>query len=180
MQLCKNNDIWSAPSYQFMNKAYLLIGGNLGDRTAYLFQARELIQRKCGNIPLISSVYETAAWGLEDQPSFYNQALLLETTMHAATLMQELLDIETVIGRERSVKMGPRTIDIDVLLYNDAVIDTALIRVPHPHLPQRRFALMPLAEIAPLLEHPVLHKTIQELLESCGDELDVHKISGAM
>jgi 2-amino-4-hydroxy-6-hydroxymethyldihydropteridine diphosphokinase len=162
-----------------MNKAYLLIGGNLGNRTAYLRQAAEQIQEKCGRISLFSSVYETAAWGMENQPSFYNQALLLETPLAAAPLMEALLAIELVLGRERTIAMGPRTIDIDVLLYNSEVINTPLITVPHPRLPLRRFALLPLAEIAADAVHPILHQTIRELLESCADTLDVHKISVA-
>lgn len=162
-----------------MNKAYLLIGGNLGNRTAYLRQAAEQIQEKCGRISLFSSVYETAAWGMENQPSFYNQALLLETPLAAAPLMEALLAIELLLGRERTIAMGPRTIDIDVLLYNSEVINTPLITVPHPRLPLRRFALLPLAEIAANAVHPILHQTIRGLLESCADTLDVHKISVA-
>ncbi|SIT28539.1 2-amino-4-hydroxy-6-hydroxymethyldihydropteridinediphosphokinase [Filimonas lacunae] len=162
-----------------MNRAYLLIGGNLGDRTAYLSRAVSQIQEKCGVVVQQSSIYETAAWGVEDQPSFYNQALLLHTSFAAPVLMQQLLDIETSLGRERTIKMGPRTIDIDVLLYNEEVIQSELITVPHPHLPQRRFALLPLAEIAPQYVHPQLHETITTLLKNCPDTLDVHKISGA-
>jgi 2-amino-4-hydroxy-6-hydroxymethyldihydropteridine diphosphokinase len=160
-----------------MNQTYLLIGGNLGDRTAYLNRAKELIQENCGMLAKISAIYETAAWGLEAQPSFYNQALLLETTLPAAQLMQQLLDIETRIGRKREIKMGPRTIDIDMLLFNQEIINTPLLTVPHPRLPERRFALLPLAEIAATVLHPVLRQTIGQLLHDCPDTLDVHKIS---
>lgn len=163
-----------------MNKVYLLIGGNLGDRTAYLRHARQMIQEKCGQLAKLSTIYETAAWGMENQPSFYNQALLLETPMDAAPLMEALLAIELVLGRERTVVMGPRTVDIDVLLYNSEVINTPLITVPHPRLPLRRFALLPLSEIAADVVHPVLNQTIAQLLQNCPDTLDVHKISDAI
>jgi 2-amino-4-hydroxy-6-hydroxymethyldihydropteridine diphosphokinase len=160
-----------------MNQAYLLIGGNLGDRTAYLRRAKELIQENCGTITKVSAIYETAAWGMEEQPSFYNQALLLATTIPPEQLMQQLLDIETIIGRKREIKMGPRTIDIDMLLYNQEIINTALLTIPHPRLPERRFALLPLAEIAATQVHPGLQQTIRQLLDNCPDTLDVHKIS---
>ncbi|RXK86429.1 2-amino-4-hydroxy-6-hydroxymethyldihydropteridine diphosphokinase [Filimonas effusa] len=160
-----------------MNRAYLLIGGNLGDRTAYLDRAKELIQERCGILAKVSAIYETAAWGLEEQPDFYNQALLLETELSAGPLMQQLLDIELVLGRKRDLKMGPRTIDIDILLFNDEIMATPLITVPHPRLPSRRFALLPLVEIAAEVVHPQLHETITRLLALCTDTLDVHKIS---
>ena len=160
-----------------MNQVYLLIGGNLGDRTAYLHRAKELIQEHCGILTKVSAIYETAAWGLEDQPSFYNQALLLETPLEAAPLMQLLLTLETALGRTREISMGPRTIDIDMLLFNQDIIHSTLLTVPHPRLPQRRFALLPLSEIAPTVVHPELHQTVAEILEHCSDTLDVHKIS---
>ena len=162
-----------------MNTAYLLIGGNLGNRSAYLQKARELIGLSCGNIVHSSSIYETAAWGLTQQPSFYNQALCLETTLAPRELMQELLRIEALMGRERNIKMGPRTIDLDILLIDDVVITTPLLTLPHPSLPLRRFALLPLEEIAPALVHPVTGKTIRQLLEDCTDTLDVQKKSAA-
>lgn len=160
-----------------MNKAYLLIGGNLGNRYAYLQEAVRLIQESCGNIVHSSAIYETAAWGKTDQPSFYNQALVLETPLAPDDLMQHLLDIETAMGRKRTEKLGPRIIDLDILLIDGLVLSSPLLQLPHPALPNRRFALLPLSEVAPMLVHPVLHKTIAELLTDCTDELDVQKKS---
>lgn len=160
-----------------MNTAYLLTGGNLGDRDGYLQQARELILQHCGVITAASSIYETAAWGLTDQPAFFNQALELKTQLEPEELMRCLLRLEKTMGRKRIVKMGPRIIDLDILLVGDKIISTDLLTLPHPALPSRKFALLPLAEIAPTLVHPVLHKTIQQLLEACTDTLDVQKKS---
>jgi len=159
-----------------MNTAYLLAGSNMGDRTAYLQQATKIIEEQCGSIIARSHIYETAAWGVLDQPSFYNQALAVQTPLQPEQLMQTLLDIEAAIGRQRVQKMGPRTIDLDVLLIDDLVWNTPLLIVPHPHLTERRFALTPLAEIAPALIHPIVNKTIAELLEECSDMLGVVKL----
>ena len=160
-----------------MNTAFLLTGGNLGDRLQNLQQAYNLIEKNCGHIIESSSIYKTAAWGFTEQPDFYNQALQLETELSAEKLMRKLLSIEETMGRKRVVKMGPRIIDIDILLMNDIVLNSSLITIPHPRLAERRFALTPLAEIAPNVIHPVLHKKIKQLLAECKDDLPVYKIS---
>jgi 2-amino-4-hydroxy-6-hydroxymethyldihydropteridine diphosphokinase len=159
-----------------MNVAYLLIGGNLGNRSANLQNALHQIEKNCGKILDLSAIYETAAWGLTNQPSFYNQALIIETNLTPNALMEELLSIETNMGRIRSLKLGPRIIDLDILLIDQLILDTELLTLPHPSMVQRRFALLPLAEIAPNLVHPILQKTIQELLMDCKDTLDVQKL----
>ena len=158
-----------------MNTAYLLIGGNLGDRFGYLQKARDLVRESCGNIVLSSAIYETAAWGITEQPPFLNQALAVETTLSPEKLMQALLKIEETMGRQRIQKMGPRIIDLDILQIDELVMKTDLLTLPHPYLAQRRFALLPLSEIAPLLIHPLSGKTIQWLLAECADTLDVQK-----
>ena len=158
-----------------MKKAYLLMGGNLGDRLRNLNEAADALQ-KLGKIVSVSSYYETAAWGKIDQPSFINQALVLETRLAPEQLLLRLLEIEQRIGRIRKEKYGPRLIDIDILLYEQLVLNSTALQLPHPQLPNRRFALTPLAEIAPELQHPVLHKSIAALLDICPDTLEVKKL----
>ncbi|MEI8074697.1 MAG: 2-amino-4-hydroxy-6-hydroxymethyldihydropteridine diphosphokinase [Bacteroidota bacterium] len=160
-----------------MNIAYLLIGGNLGNRSANLQKAIQLIEQNCGQVVQSSAIYETAAWGLTNQPAFYNQAIELETNWQPDALMQRLLDIETQMGRIRTIKLGPRIIDLDMLFFNQTIQNTALLELPHPAITQRKFALLPLAEIAPNLIHPILLKTIDVLLKECSDPLDVQKLS---
>jgi 2-amino-4-hydroxy-6-hydroxymethyldihydropteridine diphosphokinase len=168
----ENKDIWSV-----MNKAYLLTGGNLGDREQNLARARELIAEKCGIITAASSLYETAAWGHTEQPAFLNQALELSTDLQARQLIRKLLKIEKLMGRVREEKYGPRIIDIDILLYNQEKHNYSFLKLPHPEMQNRRFALLPLAEIAPHILHPILKKTVQQLLDECKDELAVKKYS---
>ena len=141
-----------------MSKAYLMIGGNLGDRKENLQQAIILIRKSCGPLIKISSLYETAAWGLVDQPSFLNQALEISTSLSAIELLSSILSIEKDMGRTRTEKLGPRLIDIDILFFNDEVHDLPHLKIPHPELQNRRFVLTPLAEIAAQLQHPVLKK----------------------
>ncbi len=160
-----------------MSTAYLLIGGNIGDRFLYLNDAKKLIETQCGTIIQKSSVYETAAWGITEQPKFLNQVLVLSTTLNPQALLQTLLSIEEKMGRIRNIKLGPRTIDIDILLIDDLVIQTKNLTVPHPALSQRRFALIPLDEVASTIIHAVENKSIHQLLQDCTDVLDVQKIS---
>ncbi|MBS1579879.1 MAG: 2-amino-4-hydroxy-6-hydroxymethyldihydropteridine diphosphokinase [Bacteroidetes bacterium] len=160
-----------------MQSAYLLIGGNLGNTEQNLQTAIDLINKQCGIIINKSSIYKTAAWGLTNQPDFLNQVLVLNTSLTAQNLMHELLLIEEKMGRVRSIKMGPRIIDIDILLFDDLILNTEILTVPHTALPQRKFALIPLAEVAGNIIHPVEKKSIQHLLLNCKDTLDVHKIS---
>ncbi|MFN8290440.1 MAG: 2-amino-4-hydroxy-6-hydroxymethyldihydropteridine diphosphokinase [Chitinophagaceae bacterium] len=160
-----------------ISTAYLLTGGNLGNREENLATARNLLHEQCGRIMAASALYETAAWGKEDQPAFLNQALKLETSLSARQLIRRILKLEKWMGRMRDEKYGPRIIDIDILLFNQEKHNYPLLKVPHPELPNRRFALLPLAEIAPDLVHPVLKKTIAALLKECPDKLEVKKYS---
>jgi 2-amino-4-hydroxy-6-hydroxymethyldihydropteridine diphosphokinase len=172
----KNKDIYTLKSMEFMNKAYLLIGGNEGDRFDYLKQAREYINTNCGKILVHSAIYETSAWGNTAQAAFLNQALLVETVMNARFLMKTVLDIEKKMGRTRMEKYGPRIIDIDILFFDKDIIEEEGLVIPHPQLQDRRFVLEPMNEIAPGFGHPLLHKTIHTLLAECPDKLDVKKL----
>ena len=160
-----------------MNTVYLLTGGNVGNRQQYLQESARLIELACGKIVRRSAIYETAPWGKTDQAAFLNQALELLTALPAAGLMEQLLAIEQTAGRKRAEKYGPRTIDIDILLFNNEIIHTPLLTIPHPHMAGRRFVLEPLNEIAPGYIHPVLEKNITRLLQECPDPLPVKKFS---
>ncbi|MEZ4946256.1 MAG: 2-amino-4-hydroxy-6-hydroxymethyldihydropteridine diphosphokinase [Cyclobacteriaceae bacterium] len=152
---------------------YILLGTNLGKRELNLTAARGHIGEKIGTILYSSKIYETAAWGKEDQPDFLNQVIMLKTHIDPHSLLEKLLWIETTLGRQRKIKWGERIIDLDILFYEDEVINDENITIPHPGIPSRRFTLLPLQEIAPQLVHPVLNKTIEELLAECPDKLDV-------
>ena len=159
-----------------MNISYLLIGGNQGDRAAQLETAKALIAAAAGTIRTVSSLYETAPWGKTDQAWFLNQALELGTKADAAALLRMLLDIEESMGRHRAEKYGSRVIDIDILFFNDAIIHEPGLTIPHPEIANRRFVLEPLNEIAPAYIHPVLHRSVRELLLVCTDPLEVKKL----
>lgn len=160
-----------------MNTVYLLIGGNLGNRKENFSRAISLINEQCGSLTRSSSIYETEAWGITDQPSFLNQALEIVTELNARQLMRKILKIEKIMGRVRKEKLGPRVIDIDILLFENEIHDLRFLKIPHPELQNRRFVLVPLAEINSGLQHPILKKTIAQLLEECPDNLEVKKIA---
>lgn len=160
-----------------MNTAYLLLGGNMGDRLSIIAKAITLIQASCGRVVEKSSLFESAPWGFEDKNQFINQVIMIETAMPAKDLLQNLLDIELSLGRVRNnaANYSSRHIDIDILFFNDAVINEQNLIIPHPLLQERKFTLLPLNEIASDIIHPVFKKTIHELLNVCNDNLEVSK-----
>jgi len=159
-----------------MNKVYLALGTNKGDRELNLKKAILLLQEMSGPIAHSSDIFVTAPWGNPDQPDFYNQVLCFETNLGASDLLCGILNIEKVLGRVRTdEKWMERTIDIDILFYNEEMIEEENLRVPHPHIQNRKFVLIPLSQIAGDLIHPVLNKTIEQLLFECPDQLQVIK-----
>ncbi len=159
-----------------MNKAYLLTGGNEGDRYRNMQQAQTNIEHICGQLLQVSSLYETAAWGNTDQPDFLNRVLVVATKLRPQELMKAIFLIEEKGGRRRSLRNAPRTIDIDILFYDGVILDEPGLIIPHPRIADRRFVLEPLNEIASGLIHPVFQKTISRMLAECKDELTVKKI----
>ena len=158
-----------------MNKAYLLLGSNLGNSKQQLSKAVSLIEKEIGQSARQSGLYVTAAWGNTNQPDFLNQVIIVETELTANDTMQAILSIEKKMGRLRTVKNAPRIIDIDILLFNKEIIESTALGIPHPQLQNRRFVLIPLNELSPNLIHPILKKTIHQLLRVCPDNLAVKK-----
>lgn len=149
--------------------AFLSLGSNLGDRIANLKAAVADLGAAGTVIRRISSVYETEPVGYLDQPWFLNIALALETSLAPRELLGRCLEIEAVHGRVRSFRGAPRTLDVDILLIGDLVVNEPGLTIPHPRMAERRFVLAPLAEIAPDVLHPVCRQTIGALLKSCAD-----------
>ncbi|CAN5147779.1 2-amino-4-hydroxy-6-hydroxymethyldihydropteridinediphosphokinase [soil metagenome] len=153
-----------------MRYVYLLCGSNMGNRQEYLAKAISLIHDRIGDVEKVSAIYESDAWGEEVQDDFLNQAVMVKSSLQAEALLVELKKIEAILGRTESFRWGPRIIDVDILLIDTLVYFTDHLQVPHVSLAERRFALMPLAEIAADLVHPVSGHTIQELLDRCEDQ----------
>jgi 2-amino-4-hydroxy-6-hydroxymethyldihydropteridine diphosphokinase len=158
------------------HRIFLSLGTNLGDRALNLKLAREGIEQRIGKIIATSSLYQTEAWGKNDQPDFYNQVLEINSLLEPETLLGELLRLEETMGRVRTEKWGTRIIDIDILLYGGQIVNTQHLTIPHPGIEHRNFVLIPLAEIAPAMLHPIHKKTIADLLMICTDPLIVKKL----
>lgn len=159
-----------------MTTVYLLLGSNENNRQHNLEQALKLMALKGCEILNLSGLYETEAWGLKEQQAFINQAAEVRTALPPLQLLSTLKSIEKEVGRVETVKWGPRVIDIDILFYGTAIINEPELKVPHPFLHQRRFTLAPLNEIASQLVHPVLNKTLEQLLAECEDTSEVKAI----
>ena len=153
-----------------MKTVYIALGSNLGDRVENLLLARERIVSPHMRLTRASSIYETAPREIVDQPWFLNQVVIAETTLFPRQLLARLLRIEQEMGRQRTVAKGPRVIDLDILLFGDAVIHTAGLEIPHPRIAERRFVLEPLAELAPTLRPPRSSHTVQEMLAKVMDQ----------
>lgn len=160
-----------------MNEIFILLGTNLGNRFEQLALARQHLERDVGKILKESSVYETAAWGVEDQPAFLNQVILVQSSLSAFDCLERTQHIELTLGRVRLKKWRERAIDIDILYFNKEIISAPNLHIPHPLISERRFTLAPLVEIAPEYIHPIYKKNSLSLLNNCRDELPVKKIS---
>lgn len=143
---------------------YLGLGSNLGEREAHLRRALHLIDSWDLRVKRVSSVYETAPMYKENQGQFLNAVVEAQTTLFPMRLLLRLQTIERKMGRRRKVVNGPRTIDLDILLFGNSIVETGTLTIPHPRMEERRFVLEPLAELAPDLHHPVAKRTIRELL----------------
>jgi len=158
-----------------METVYLLLGGNQGDREDIIRKTVTLLNRKMGSVKQVSSFYETEPWGMVNAQNFLNVALTLATKHTAFELLDLILEIEEKLGRKRNPfnsEYESRSIDIDILFYGSAVIQSLRLTIPHPRIQLRKFVLVPLCEIAPGFVHPVFQKTIFTLLNECQDKLE--------
>lgn len=163
-----------------MHTAYILLGGNQGRVATAFSRALDMLEKRAGKLIRVSPLYESEPWGMGPAPAFFNQAACLQTTLSPPALMEVILEVEAGLGRRRSHSGTPesRVIDIDLLFYDGDIMDGPGLYLPHPRLHLRRFALQPLADIAPGLMHPVLNKNVSQLLRDCGDPLWVRRVEG--
>ena len=157
--------------------AYVSLGANLGDRLATLREAVRCLG-DLGKVTGVSSLYETDPVGYEEQPAFLNAVVALHTALDASSLVRALLSIEASLGRTRSFRNAPRTLDLDLLLLGDAVVATDDVHVPHPRLQERAFVLAPLVELAPYARHPVLSRTVRQLYDALDSHEGVVRVAG--
>ncbi len=158
-----------------MEKLILIIGGNLGDRLALIQKATVKLCEKFGFFTESSSIFETEAWGGQSSGNYLNQVLIFQTDQKPKEILELIWEIENECGRERVEKWGNRTMDIDILYLGKRVIDEKDLKIPHPHISERKFVLIPLAEIISEFVHPVFGKTQAQMLQSCTDKSKVEK-----
>ncbi len=151
--------------------AYIGIGSNLGNRQENCLRAIELLQKKGIIVTKRSSLYKTEPWGVKDQPRFINMAVEIDTSLEPKELLKILKNIEKELGREKSSKWGPRIIDLDILLFDDIILNEDNLKIPHPLMQERDFVLRPLCEIAPDIYHPLLKLSMYELMQK------IHRIT---
>ncbi|TAF66183.1 MAG: 2-amino-4-hydroxy-6-hydroxymethyldihydropteridine diphosphokinase [Cytophagales bacterium] len=154
----------------------LLLGSNVGDRAYYLTKALEELQQRVGKLLVASSVYATAPWGIQEQPIFLNQVLVLEGAPPPLKLLEITQAIEKDLAIPKTVRWGERMLDIDILYLDELIFQTEHLQIPHPQIAYRRFTLVPLCEILPNFLHPTLQKSHLELLTDCPDQLSVELI----
>lgn len=159
-----------------MNGIYLLLGTNLGNKKKNMKQCLELIAEEMGAVLQTSSIYKTAAWGIEDQNYFLNQVVKIGSNLSPEQLLDKVHHIEKTLGRVRKHKWHERVIDVDILYYHNHIIQDKHLTIPHPYLHNRRFTLVPLCEIASDEIHPKLHMTNATLLKECLDTLKVERL----
>jgi 2-amino-4-hydroxy-6-hydroxymethyldihydropteridine diphosphokinase len=157
-------------------RVFLLLGGNQGEVEQTFRLCLSILEKEIGKIVKISSLYQSEAWGPIEQDDFLNTLFVFRTHIPPMLLMKKLLQIESRFGRKREVKYGPRTLDLDILFYGNLILNSEQLTVPHPHIKDRVFALEPLVELSPNFKHPILNKTMQELLSNTTDTLEIKKL----
>ena len=156
-----------------MGLSLILLGSNLGDREMLIKSAIDMIGKNCGNVLSYSRIYETEPWGFDAENNFLNQIISIQTDLRPHDLLKELLSIEAILGRKRNeyaTTYESRPMDLDILYYDDLIINDNDLILPHPRLHRRRFTLLPLCDIAPDLKHPLFNKSNKTLLEECDDD----------
>ncbi len=157
------------------NSVVLSLGGNVGDVKQSFMRSIDFLKKEVGEVVLISPIYQTKAWGVENQPDFLNQVLVLNSKLNPQKVLEKCLDIELRLGRVRKQKWFERNIDIDMLFYNDEIIDSPNLTIPHPYVHKRNFVLYPLADVLPNFKHPLLGESMEELKKECDDSMAVVK-----
>lgn len=174
----KKIELWP-PKCKTLKESITILGtgSNLGDKKINLQTAENWIAERVGDIVQKSGYYLTEAWGNRDQPVFWNQVLVVKTRLTPLGVLDTILDIERDMGRIRRIKWGERLIDIDLLFYDDVVLDTPNLQIPHPYLQDRNFVLAPLLEIQPDWMHPILNKSVRELALLSKDPLKAVRLA---